>query len=70
MPPPGSEGIFRIPPGGGPMNILAILIPVSVLLGLLGLVAFIWLLRHDQFDDPEGEANRILSDRWDDEPRP
>lgn len=52
------------------MNILAILIPVSVVLGLIGLVAFLWLLRHDQFEDPEGEANRILSDRWDDEPRP
>ena len=52
------------------MNILAVLIPVSVVLGLIGLVAFLWLLRHDQFEDPEGEANRILSDRWDDEPRP
>jgi cbb3-type cytochrome oxidase maturation protein len=50
------------------MNILAILIPASVLLGLLGLVGFFWLLRHDQFDDPEGHANRILSDRYDDEP--
>jgi len=52
------------------MNILAILIPVSVVLGLIGLVGFLWLLRHNQFDDPEGEANRILSDRWDDEPKP
>lgn len=42
------------------MNILALLIPVSVGLGLLGLVAFLWLLRHDQFEDLEGQANRIL----------
>jgi len=50
------------------MNILAILIPASVALGLVGLVGFLWLLRHDQFDDPEGQANRILSDRYDDHP--
>jgi len=50
------------------MNILAILIPVSVLIGLVALAAFLWLLRHDQFDDPEGHANRILSDRYDDHP--
>lgn len=50
------------------MNILALLIPVSVGLGLLGLVAFLWLLRHDQFEDLEGQANRILSDRYDDHP--
>ncbi len=50
------------------MNILAVLIPVSIFLGLVGLVAFLWLLRHDQFEDPEGHANRILSDRYDDHP--
>jgi cbb3-type cytochrome oxidase maturation protein len=50
------------------MNILALLIPVSVFLGLIGLVAFLWMLRHDQFEDPEGQAARILSDRYDDHP--
>ena len=50
------------------MNVLAILIPVSVALGLLGLVGFLWLLRHDQFEDPQGQANRVLSDRYDDHP--
>lgn len=50
------------------MNILAILIPASIFLGLVGLAAFLWLLRHDQFDDPAGHANRILSDRYDDHP--
>jgi cbb3-type cytochrome oxidase maturation protein len=50
------------------MNILAILIPASLVLGLLGLVAFLWLLRHDQFEDPEGQAARILSGRYDDHP--
>ena len=50
------------------MNILALLIPASVLLGLLALAGFLWLLRHDQFDDPDGHAARILSDRYDDRP--
>ena len=42
------------------MNILAILIPVSVFLGLLGLVGFLWAIRTEQYDDPRGEAFRIL----------
>ena len=50
------------------MNILAVLIPASLLLGLLGLGAFLWLLRHDQFEDPEGQAARLLSGRYDDAP--
>jgi cbb3-type cytochrome oxidase maturation protein len=50
------------------MNILAVLIPASVFLGLLGLAAFLWSLRHDQYDDPKGHAARILSDRYDDHP--
>jgi cbb3-type cytochrome oxidase maturation protein len=50
------------------MNILALLIPVSIGLGLVGLAGFLWLLRHDQFEDPEGQAMRILSDRYDDHP--
>ena len=48
------------------MNVLALLIPVSLILGAVGLVAFIWTLRHDQYDDPAGDAARILLD--DDEP--
>ncbi len=44
------------------MNILLILIPCSLFLGGLALVMFIWTLRADQYDDPEGAANRILLD--------
>lgn len=44
------------------MNMLLILIPIAVGLGLLGLVAFLWALRSGQFDDMEGSANRILFD--------
>ena len=41
---------------------LAYLIPAALLLGLLGLAAFLWALRHDQFDDLDGAAHRILFD--------
>ena len=50
------------------MNILVVLIPVSLFLGGIGLVAFLWLLRSNQYEDPEGQAARILSDRYDDRP--
>lgn len=52
------------------MEILAYLIPISLFLGGLGLAAFFWALRTRQFDDPEGDKHRILSDEWDDHPRP
>lgn len=40
---------------------LILLIAVSLGLGLTGLAAFVWALRHDQFADPEGDARRILT---------
>jgi cbb3-type cytochrome oxidase maturation protein len=52
------------------MEILAILIPVSLLLGGIGLAAFFWAMRTKQFDDPEGDAHRILTKEWDDRPKP
>jgi len=52
------------------MNILAYLIPISLLLGGVGLVAFIYTVRSNQYDDPEGDSRRILSDEWDDRPKP
>jgi len=52
------------------MQILAILIPVSLLLGGVGLAAFFWALRTRQFDDPQGDASRILTTDWDEHPRP
>ena len=51
------------------MNILVVLIPVSVTLGLLGLVAFLWTMKAAQYDDTEGDRHRILDPRWDDTPR-
>jgi cbb3-type cytochrome oxidase maturation protein len=51
------------------MDVLGILIPVSLFLGLVGLAAFFWMLRKGQFEDPEGDANRILSPDYDDRPK-
>ncbi|WP_343504816.1 cbb3-type cytochrome oxidase assembly protein CcoS [Alloyangia pacifica] len=42
------------------MTILLLLIPVALAMGAVGLGAFFWAMRHDQFDDPEGDARRIL----------
>ncbi len=44
------------------MNVLAFLIPVSLILGGVGLAAFIWTIRTGQYGDPEGDAARILMD--------
>jgi cbb3-type cytochrome oxidase maturation protein len=51
------------------MNVLVFLIPISLLLGGIGLVGFIYTLRARQYDDPEGDARRILTDEWDDRPK-
>lgn len=51
------------------MEVLSLLIPVSLGLGGIGLLAFVWAMKTRQFDDPEGDANRILDDRWDDRPK-
>lgn len=52
------------------MNILTLLIPASLFLAGIGLVAFFWAIRSKQFDDPQGAAERILMKDWDDHPKP
>lgn len=42
------------------MTALLILIPISLGLGAIGLGAFFWAMRHGQFDDPEGDAWRVI----------
>jgi len=44
------------------MTALAWLIPCALILGLVGLAAFLWSLRTGQFDDLEGAAWRALQD--------
>jgi cbb3-type cytochrome oxidase maturation protein len=51
------------------MEILAILIPISLLLGGVSLAAFFWSLKFKQYDDPDGDAARILKTDYDDKPK-
>ncbi len=44
------------------MTVLLLLIPAALAIGGIGLAAFFWALRDGQFDDPEGDAARILID--------
>ena len=44
------------------MIVLFALLGVSLCLGGLGLMAFLWSLRSGQYDDIEGAANRVLFD--------
>ncbi|RMD89442.1 MAG: cbb3-type cytochrome oxidase assembly protein CcoS [Alphaproteobacteria bacterium] len=48
------------------MSILLFLIPLALVMGALGLAAFLWALKSGQFEDLDGAAERILLD--DDEP--
>ena len=48
--------------GGLNVEALILLVPVSLLLGALGLIGFLWALRSRQYDDLEGAASRILFD--------
>lgn len=50
------------------MTALAWLIPCALLLGALGLVAFVWALNSGQFQDLEGAGWRAIADNEDDKP--
>jgi cbb3-type cytochrome oxidase maturation protein len=44
------------------MSVLAYLIPLSIVLGVVGLMAFLWCMRNGQFEDLDGAAERVLFD--------
>jgi cbb3-type cytochrome oxidase maturation protein len=44
------------------MDILIFLAPAAILMGAIGLLAFLWSLRSGQYDDLEGAAHRVLID--------
>jgi cbb3-type cytochrome oxidase maturation protein len=50
------------------MNIVLFLAPCSIALGALGLAAFLWTMGAGQYDDPDGDAARVLHDHLDDGP--
>ena len=45
------------------MTVLLYLIPAALGLGFLGLAGFLWSLKSGQYDDLDGAAVRILSER-------
>jgi cbb3-type cytochrome oxidase maturation protein len=50
------------------MTILLFLAPASVAIALLGLGAFWWTVKSGQYEDPAGDAARVLDDRYDEAP--
>ncbi len=50
------------------MTIILLLAPFSLLLALIGLGAFWWTVRNGQYDDPLGDAERILLSDGDEAP--
>ena len=44
------------------MEVMIILVPLALGLGLAGLLAFLWSLKSGQYDDLEGAALRVLED--------
>ena len=50
------------------MSIVVILAPFSLALALIGLAGFWWTLRHDQYEDPQGDASHILIEDPEDRP--
>ena len=52
------------------MDVLIYPIPISIFLGGVGLAGFLYTLRTRQYDDPDGDAQRILTGEWDDRPKP
>lgn len=51
------------------MSGLALLIPIALGLGILGLAAFFWAMKRGQFEDLDGAAQRILIDEEDEDER-
>lgn len=44
------------------MSMLVYLIPVSMILGAIGLAAFLWSFKSGQYQDLDGAAQRVLFD--------
>ncbi|MEI6730615.1 MAG: cbb3-type cytochrome oxidase assembly protein CcoS [Pseudomonadota bacterium] len=44
------------------MESMLYLVPIALMLGILALCGFFWALNNNQFDDPKGNAERILRD--------
>ncbi len=49
------------------MNLLGLIL-ISLALGLLAWLAFLWSVRSGQYEDPEGPKYRMLEDEEEDDP--
>ena len=52
------------------MTAMLYLIPIALGMGLLGLLAFLWTVRNNQYEDMQGNATRILMKDYDEYPMP
>jgi cbb3-type cytochrome oxidase maturation protein len=52
------------------MTILLFLAPASLIIALIGLCAFVWTVNNGQYEDPSGDAARILAVDPDEGPLP
>jgi cbb3-type cytochrome oxidase maturation protein len=50
------------------MNSLFFLVPIALVMGIVGLLAFLWSMRSGQYEDLDGAAERVLLDVADDKP--
>lgn len=44
------------------MEVMVFLVPLALLLGLTGLMGFLWSLKSGQYDDLEGAGWRAIAD--------
>jgi cbb3-type cytochrome oxidase maturation protein len=44
------------------MEVIYFLVPISLLILGVGIWFFLWAVKHDQFDDMDSPAHRILMD--------
>lgn len=44
------------------MDVLIYLVPLAIMLGALGLAAFLWSLKNGQYDDLDGAAWRAIAE--------
>ena len=51
------------------METIVPLIVVTLVAGLVWLIAMVWAIRTRQYSDPEGDASRILTTDYDDHPK-
>ncbi|HEY9569111.1 MAG TPA: cbb3-type cytochrome oxidase assembly protein CcoS [Thalassobaculum sp.] len=50
------------------MTALIWLVPIVLAMGIVALLAFLWSMRSNQYEDLDGAAERVLLDRQEDRP--